>query len=163
MILCYNKWDVTKQAIKTLIDSLEYTYIKKGIEILIVDNGSKCIPEKWIKSIESRYIKDNINVIYIRIEDNMGYPIGVNIGLAHCRGEIVAILNNDLIFPKGWFNGLANIIEENESIGIAAPYLSYAYGLQNIGIRLDTIEDINNYGKKIMNKNKDKLFLLHGL
>ncbi|MCT4545246.1 MAG: glycosyltransferase [Vallitalea sp.] len=157
MILCYNKWDVTKQAIKTLIDSFEYTYINKGIEILIVDNGSKCIPQQWINNSKSRYIKDNINIIYIQIEENMGYPIGVNIGLAHCKGEIIAILNNDLIFPKDWFNGLANTIEENESIGIAAPYLSYAYGVQNIGIRLDSIEEINICGKKIMNENKDKI------
>lgn len=40
VLLCYNNWELTNQAITTLNDSISDTYKQKGIEIIVVNNGS---------------------------------------------------------------------------------------------------------------------------
>ena len=40
VILCYNNWNLSKQAITSLIESLHPSYFERGIELIIVNNGS---------------------------------------------------------------------------------------------------------------------------
>ena len=40
VILCYNNWNLSKQAITSLIESLNPSYFERGIELIIVNNGS---------------------------------------------------------------------------------------------------------------------------
>lgn len=157
IILCYNNNELTKQAIETLINSLEDTYIDQGIEIIVVDNGSVDSTEEVVKNIILSNIKEKIEIVYVGLMENMGYPVGINIGLSHCRGEIIGVLNNDLIFPNNWFNGLVEVLETDETIGVAAPYLSYAYGIQRTDVRLYSIDEINSFSKEFISKNKGKI------
>ncbi|MCT4686671.1 glycosyltransferase family 2 protein [Vallitalea sp.] len=157
IILCHNNNELTKQAIETLINSLEITFIDRGIEIIVVDNGSIDSTELVVKNIISSNTKQKIEIIYIRLIENRGYPVGINIGLSHCRGEIIGVLNNDLIFPVNWFNGLVEVLENNQIIGVAAPYLSYAYGIQGTDVRFNSIDEINVFSKEFISKNKGNI------
>lgn len=157
VILCYNNYELTKQAIETLINSLNETFINKGIEIIIIDNGSNDSTKEVVENIIVSNKKEKIEIIYVKLLENMGYPVGINIGLSYCRGEIIGVLNNDLIFPNNWLNALVELLEIDESIGVAVPYLSYAYGIQRTDVRFNSLDEINSFSKEFINKNKEKV------
>ncbi len=84
------------------------------------------------------------------MNQNIGFPVSINFGLAKCRGEIIATLNNDLIFPPNWFDGLINTLENNKEIGVAVPHLSYSSGPQNVGVRFNEPIEIFNFSKNFI-------------
>lgn len=161
VIPCYNKSQLTEQAITTLIKSLNNTHLEKGIEIIVVNDGSIDDTKNEVNKLKKIYDTNKINIIPINLEINMGYPVAVNMGLAECKGNIISILNNDLIFPDHWFDGIVNTLENDDSIGMAVPYLSYAYGPQGLGLSFNSPEEMQEYAEKFMRENKDKLIYAH--
>ncbi|WP_018248558.1 glycosyltransferase family 2 protein [Orenia marismortui] len=156
-ILCYNNWQMSKEAINSLINSLNDKHKERGIELIIVNNGSTDETASGIEKLKKYYKNNPIEIIAVNLKENMGYPVGINLGLAECRGEIITVLNNDLIFPPGWFDGLSNTTEKNEDIGMVAPYLSYACGPQNVGVKLDSFKEICDFSNKFIKKNSQKI------
>ena len=159
MILCYNNWIFSKQAITSLIESLNPSYFESGIEVIIVDNGSTDETACGLLKLERKY-KEQIQIKIVHNEENLGYPVGINCGLEQCNGEIITVLNNDLVFPENWFDGLVKTLEHDPTIGVVAPYLSYASGSQHVGVNFETIEEIKEFSKKFMEKNKEKTIFL---
>jgi len=148
---------MSKQALNTLIKSLCKKHKLKGIEIIVVNNGSTNNTAAGLKKLITKYASTSIEIIPLHLEENMGYPIGVNLGLAKCRGEIITILNNDLIFPPYWFDGLVNTLTNKQDIGAVVPYLSSASGAQNARVNLNSISEIYNFAQNFMAKNNQKI------
>lgn len=157
VLLCYNQWLITKQAIETLIQSLEFIYIKKGIEIIIVDNGSTDEIQMGINRLKQEKAINNIHIVSVKLNENMGYPIGINMGLSQAKGSIISVLNNDLIFTEGWFSSLVQELDADPNLGLAAPYLSYAYGIQNVNVFINGLDKIQNYSRERMLEHKDNI------
>ena len=80
VILCYNKWELTKQAITTLIESLSISHKKKEIELIIVNNGSDDETKEGIEQIKKLYSHE-IEIVPVHLKENMGYSVGINMGL----------------------------------------------------------------------------------
>jgi GT2 family glycosyltransferase len=156
VILCYNNWDTSKQAITSLIESLNPSYYQRGVEIIVVNNGST--DETAFGSLQlQRTYKEQVQIKILQNEENLGYPAGINSGLAHCNGEIITVLNNDLVFPENWFDGLIKTLGTDPTIGAVAPYLSYASGSQHVGINCNSLEEMNEFAKFFMTRNKEKV------
>lgn len=156
VMLCYNKWELTKQAINTLIESISQSHKNKGIELIIVNNGSSDETEAGIEQIKALHGKE-IEIVSVHLEENMGYPVGANMGLAQCRGQIITMLNNDLVFPSNWFDGIVHTLENNPSIGAAVPFLSFGSGAEHLGVAFPSLDEMRKFAKKYMEENKDKL------
>jgi len=157
VMLCHNNWKISKQALNTLLDSLTGKHILKGIEIIVVNNASTDNTAAGLKELKTNYASTPIEIRLVNTEKNMGYPVGVNLGLAKCRGEIITILNNDLIFSANWFDGLVNVLENNKDIGITVPYLSTGSGSQNVGVEFDSNSKIHDFAAEFMNNNQQEI------
>ena len=79
--------EITLKCIESIEDHTE------DYEIIIVDNGSS---PRWI---------DN-EFINIRNEANLGFPVAVNQGIEAANGDVVVILNNDVIVTPHWLEKL---------------------------------------------------------
>lgn len=150
---------MSKQAISSLIDSFNLTLIERGIEIIVVNNGSTDETALGLLNLQRKY-KEQVQIKIVQNDENLGYPVGINCGLEQCNGEIITILNNDLIFPLNWFDGLVKIIEQDPTIGAVAPYLSYASGAQHVGVNFNSIEGMQGFAKTFMENNKEKIVFL---
>lgn len=160
VLLCYNKWNLTKQAITTLIDSLSPIYFERGIELIIVNNGSVDETKFGLIKMERKY-KDKLQIKTVHLDENIGYPVGINSGLEHCSGEIITIISNDLVFPENWLDGLVLAIENDHSIGVAVPYLTYASGPQHTGASFQSLDEMKVYAQNFMESNKNTIFYLN--
>jgi GT2 family glycosyltransferase len=160
VLLCFNKWNLTKQAITTLIDSLSPTYFDLGIELIIVNNGSVDETKFGLNKMERKY-KDRLQIKSVHLDENVGYPAGINCGLEHCSGEIITIISNDLVFPENWLDGLVCAIENDHTIGVAVPYLTYASGPQHTGASFQSLDEMKVYAQNFMESNKNTIFYLN--
>jgi len=74
------------------------------IEIIIIDNGSK---DGSIEKLESLNIK---NIKIYKLQNNLGFTAGSNLGVEKCSGKYFLILNNDAYLDK------TNFIQESVDI-----------------------------------------------
>jgi O-antigen biosynthesis protein len=160
VLLCFNKWNLTKQAITTLIESLNPSYFKRGIELIIVNNGSEDETKYGLIKMERKY-KDKLQIKIVHLDENIGYPVGINCGLEYCNGEIITIISNDLVFPENWLNGLVLAIENDHTIGAAVPYLTFASGPQHTGASFQSIAEMKVYAENFMESNRNTIFYLN--
>jgi hypothetical protein len=88
-------------------------YPRSKFEVIVVDNASK----DDLSSIEKTFAE----VKLIRLEKNVGYAKAVNIGAERCKGEYIAVLNNDVIVTPNWLKELASVLERDESVAAVCP------------------------------------------
>lgn len=150
VMVYYNHIEITIQTLKTLILSLEADIVGQGVEIILIDNGSK-------ERLDTVHLNSDIgiNIRIFKLENNMGYPVGINYGISKCTGEVIVIVNNDLIFTKGWLSPLIKTLYSHSSIGLVGPLLSHASGSQHFGFYSSDIAKIHMKAKEIMNLRKE--------
>lgn len=86
VVLMYNRWDLTHQL---LFDLFNYS---KGIdEVVVVDNGStESTGIEWWTGATM------LPITPIRVEQNMGFLMGANLGMKSAKGDHLILLSNDV-------------------------------------------------------------------
>lgn len=108
IILNLNKTMLTLQCLVFLRMFTAY----KDYEVIIVDNGSG-----WDEfSLLCQY---GLGTRIIRLDRNLGFGEGNNIGTDVARGEFLVFLNNDAFVTVGWLEPLVLALETDVSIGAA--------------------------------------------
>ncbi|HTM46264.1 MAG TPA: glycosyltransferase family 2 protein [Polyangiaceae bacterium] len=106
IIVSYNRADDLRLAIQALIDT-EY----KPLQIVVVDNASKDNAAEVAGSFPQ--------VTLIKSQENVGFAQGCNIGLHASNGSYVALINNDAVVAKDWFDTLVNFLEQHPKAAAA--------------------------------------------
>lgn len=97
----YNGEEILKKNLPVLLGAVE-NYKKEKIEVVIVDD---CSTDNSIEVIES-FIKENKNLTLVRSETNKGFSTNVNKGVNASNGEIVILLNTDVIANNSFLTPL---------------------------------------------------------
>lgn len=100
-----------------LIESIPFN---ENMEVIVVDNASK---NDEASIISKRYPK----VKTIRIDKNIGFAGGNNLGIKAAQGKYLFLINNDTIFKE--FNVLALIdrAESSPRIAMVCPKIRFAW------------------------------------
>jgi GT2 family glycosyltransferase len=85
----------------------------KPIEIVIVDNGSTDDSVGVVREICGGDAK------IVRLEKNVGFAAGVNIGFENATGEFIATLNNDMVVEPSWLDQPMALLKDR-SVGIVS-------------------------------------------
>lgn len=117
VIPVFNQLNYTKKCIESLI-----TYTHIPYEIIVVDNASTDDTQKYLSSLE------HVKIISNKI--NKGYPAAINQGLRSAVGEYVVLLNNDILATPNWLEGLIEVAESEDKIGLVGPAINIVSGLQ---------------------------------
>ena len=110
-----NQHGMTMECIYSIMDNTQ------DYELIIIDNGSA----PFYRPPFTGFVPVNV----IRNEENKGFPAAVNQGCQAAQGEIVILLNNDVIVTPGWAERLAAWLDE---FAIVGPCTNYAAGLQRV-------------------------------
>ena len=134
----YNLQEFSQIAIQAVLDNTT------DCELIIVDNGST----PPFKPPFSGFIETTL----IRNEENMGFPVAVNQGIHAAKGDVIVLLNNDVIVTPGWGERLVDFglrnpddieIDDGEEFfkyppnsfipfSIVGPVTNYAAGMQGV-------------------------------
>jgi GT2 family glycosyltransferase len=106
-------WNTRKLTLDC-VQSLESSRAVLSTEIIVVDNASS---DDTVEQLRERYP----HVHVIANERNLGFAQGNNIGLEVCPGKYVALINSDVVVPKGCLEKMVGYLEENPKIGLLGP------------------------------------------
>ncbi|MBW3613745.1 MAG: glycosyltransferase family 2 protein [Actinobacteria bacterium] len=87
-------------------------------EVIVVDNGS---PAAAVSDAAGK-----AGARPIRLSENLGFPGGVNAGLAAATGEIVALLNDDAMAEPGWLASAAHDLAD-ATVAAVTPKLVFNF------------------------------------
>jgi N-acetylglucosaminyl-diphospho-decaprenol L-rhamnosyltransferase len=107
VIAVYNQLLHTMQCLESILRLAD----KVG-EIIIVDNASSDGTAEYLKGL------DGITVI--RNATNLGCAKAWNQGIQASKGDVIGILNNDIVVTSGWLPALLRFMEESGH-GIVSP------------------------------------------
>ena len=91
---------------------LNQTY--QNLEVILVDNGST---DGSLDYARHRFP----NLLIVENKENLGYPGGINRGVAHAAGEYIAPLNFDTEVEQNWLASMVSFMDENHQIGAVTP------------------------------------------
>ena len=108
VIVNWNGAEVLPECLRSLL-GLNH----KDIEIVVVDNGSTDGSVDIVREICGGDVK------IVRLEKNVGFAAGVNIGVENASGEFIATLNNDMIVEPSWLDQPLELLKD-KSVGIVS-------------------------------------------
>jgi GT2 family glycosyltransferase len=92
--------------------------IHPAFEVIVVDNAST---DDSVAFLRTRHP----NVQLIRSDQNRRYAGGMNLGLRQARGELLALLNNDVLLRPDWLTQMEAVFAADARIGLAGGKLHY--------------------------------------
>ncbi len=115
VIPVYNQLDYTRQCLEAIARCTDQLY-----ELIIVDNASTDGTQEFLRDVKATVITNS---------RNLGCAKAWNQGVRASQGDVVGILNNDIVVTKGWIEGLVKFMEQGGH-GIVSPaaregYLNY--------------------------------------
>ncbi len=134
VMLTYNRWDLTKEALRLLAEVTEPRY-----EVVIVDNASTDGTLGELDQVSGARV--------VRNPRNLGFGPGNNQGAAMARGRYLLLLNSDAWVRPGWLEPLIDVLDADPGVAAVAPKLLYPDGrLQEAGSILWRDARVRQYG-----------------
>ncbi len=118
VIPLYNQLDYTKQCLESIARCTDQPY-----ELIIVDNASTDGTQEFLR---------DVSAVVIANQHNLGCAKAWNQGVRASHGDVVGILNNDIVVTKGWIEGLVKFMEQ-EGHGIVSPAAREGHLNYNLG------------------------------
>lgn len=117
----YNQHEMTTECIDAVRARTQ------DYEIIVVDNGST----PWFHYGSPEYYvgREQEWIRIIRNETNLGFPVAVNQGIRAAKGDIIVLLNNDVIVTPGW---AAALVRHLDQVAIVSPMTNYCAGMQRV-------------------------------
>jgi len=79
-------------------------------EIILVDDASKDGTRDWLQTLSIPYLRVVLNPV------NVGFARANHAGVALATGDVLALVNNDLIFSPGWLEPMLAVLQ-NPQLG----------------------------------------------
>ncbi len=112
IVLTHDNLAFSRMCIASILENTEYP----NYELILIDNASTDGSVEELK----RLARD-IPVVRAYFNDhNAGFGPGNNQGLREATGDLLFLLNNDTIVPRGWMTRLARHLEDS-SVGLIGP------------------------------------------
>ena len=112
VVLTHDNLAFSRMCLTSVLENTEYP----NFELIVIDNASS---DGTVEDL--RLLAGTVpNVTVILNDDNAGFGPGNNQGLASATGDILVLLNNDTIVPRGWLTRLTRHLEDAK-IGLIGP------------------------------------------
>ena len=132
VILTHNQLEYTRQCLESVRRLTDEPY-----ELIVVDNASTDGTVDYLRAMDGvRLIVNDVN---------RGFPAAVDQGIAASRGSQVLLLNNDTVVTTGWLRRLLDALHSDPKIGLAGPCSNFVGGPQQVGVRYDSVSELDGF------------------
>jgi GT2 family glycosyltransferase len=107
IIVNYNGLPFVREAVQSLLDQTT-----PPEQLILVDNGSTDGSVAFLRELFP-------SLQILEAGRNLGFTGGNNLGAAHARGELLALLNSDAVADARWLETLSATLERNPQAGAA--------------------------------------------
>ncbi len=99
--------------------------------VIVVDNASR---DTSMAELYSR-AKGDIRITCIQNKENLGFARACNMGIRAATGDYLLFINPDCELQTGALGKLVDVIEKNQSVGMAGPLVLNPDGTEQAGSR----------------------------
>jgi len=97
-------------------------------QLFIIDNASNDGTPQWLRSSHT-HLKTRFDEVHLLFNPvNAGFTAAVNQGLRQCSGDLILLLNPDVIVQADTLTTLADALHAQPEAGVVAPQLRYPGG-----------------------------------
>lgn len=112
LVVAWNQADLLSACLTAVHSAHPYA------QVVVVDNGS------------SPPLTPHPNTVWIRSETNLGFAGGNNLGLPHCTGEYILLLNTDALLPSAApLESLVDFLDKHPNVAVAQAKLVRSDGM----------------------------------
>ena len=148
-MLSFNALEYTEKCLDSIAAATRAPY-----EIILVDNGSEY---KVKKALKVRARKDR-RIKLVNNKKNKGFAAGNNQGVEKASGELVMLLNNDVLVSEGWLESLVESLNKSERIGAVGPITNSISGRQMVAdVPYEAEKDFPAFAARVRNTNSGVL------
>ena len=135
----HNRLDCTEAFIPSLLE----TTVSHSFELIFVNDKSEDGTKEFLDGLEDP------RITVIHNETWSGYATSVNRGVRRARGNILALLNNDLILTEGWLEPMLECFNEKLRVGTVGNIQRNidTKRIDHAGIIFDLVGLPDHYGK----------------
>lgn len=145
LILSYNTWRYTKEAIERIKSNTVIPH-----KILVIDNGSTD------GTVEHLHADDTI--FHIENSCNLGFAGGFNIGLALVDTPYFIISNSDVLVTKNWLKKMSEHLNDDPNLMAIGPRSNYVSGPQIVkNCTYKTVNELDDFAKRFASSNADPI------
>lgn len=103
-----------RKVVAQCLESLKRYEGNKAIEIIVVDNAST---DGTVEEIRRNFPFAKLIVN----SANLGFAKANNIGIAHSAGQVICLINSDVVVPEGCLEKMTGFLDSNPDIGLLGP------------------------------------------
>ena len=107
--------------LRSCLASLRDTGCALKLEVIVVDNSSSDGSPEMVMA-------EFPEVTLIRAGGNLGFARGNNLGLRHCQGQFIALINSDVVVHPECLQKLIAFLEHRPEVGLAGPKVQDSNG-----------------------------------
>ncbi|WP_135553102.1 glycosyltransferase family 2 protein [Paenibacillus cymbidii] len=98
------------------------THTHTPYELIVVDNGSSDGTTAWCRTQKQ--------LTLVSMPSNRGFPSACNAGLRLAVGDVLLLMNNDVVVGRNWLDNLLRALASRADIGMVGPMTNYVSGRQ---------------------------------
>jgi GT2 family glycosyltransferase len=129
IVLTHDNLAFSRMCVASVLENTEYP----NYELIIVDNAS----QDGTRQEMERIAQSVRHVRVIANEHNAGFGPGNNQALAAATGDLLFLLNNDTMVPRGWLTRLSRHLADTE-LGLIGPATNRTCNEAQIDLRYQT-------------------------
>ena len=119
VIPVFNQWQLTGDCLRSL---REHTP-GEDVQLIVVDNGSTDETPGSCGALGLGLFGERFE--YVRLEENINFGPGCNLGASRADADFLFFLNNDTALTPGWLSPLLVAFEKRPRLGAVGPLLLY--------------------------------------
>lgn len=130
VIPVFNQWQLTADCLRSL---REHTP-DEDVQVVVVDNGSTDQTAGACGALGHELFGTRFE--YVRLDDNINFGPGCNLGASRADADFLFFLNNDTLLTPGWLAPLLAAFETDAGLGAVGPLLLYPGNdrVQHLGV-----------------------------
>jgi GT2 family glycosyltransferase len=148
VVVTFNNCELTRLCVESILAD---PYPAR--EIIIVDNNSSDGTPGYLRALEAGH--EDIRIILNA--ENRGFAAANNQGLGIARGDVLVLLNNDVVVPRAWLRGLLRCLDD-PAVGLAGPVTNSAGNEARIPVSYTDLADMDEFARAHMNGHRGVSF-----
>lgn len=149
IVVSYNNLELTAAC----LDSIERNTSWPNCQVIVVDNASTDASPIYLAGLRQRMPGLEI----ILNSQNLGFAAANNQGLRQASGDILLLLNNDTVVPRGWLEPLIGHLQDPQ-IGLVGPVTNTVGNEARIDVDYRDIAQMQDFADRYTSAHRGRCF-----